>query len=37
MFPRQEKGINRRNESTDLEPLELLLALCSTDDIYQYY
>ena len=28
----QGKGKNRRNESTDLVPLELLLALCSTDD-----
>ena len=32
-FPPGE-GINRRNESTDLEPL---LSLCSTDDINQYW
>ena len=30
---RQGKGINRRNKKADLE---LLLALCSTDDINQY-
>ena len=34
---RQGKGKNERSESTDLEPLELLLALCSTDDINHYY
>ena len=28
----QGKCINRRNESTDLVPLELLLTPCSTDD-----
>ena len=31
---RQGKGVNGRNEITDLE---LFLSLCSTDDIYQYY
>ena len=34
---RQGEGINKRNEITDREPIELLLALCSTDDINQYY
>ena len=30
---RQGKAINRKNETTDGEPSELLSALCSTDDI----
>ena len=29
-------GINKRNESTDLEPLEPFLSHCSTDDSNQY-
>ena len=32
---RQGKGINDRNEIIELQPLGLLLALCSTDDFNQ--
>ena len=34
---RQGKGENGRNKSTDLEPLELSLALCSTYEFNQFY